>query len=168
MQRDGKCDDGSTGEEDQVFCDLGTDCSDCGPWTFSVPSQQANQTLPIKLLHSRQVSALCVVPFLSRREAAVGRSAPYVVTCPLSCIVPKRQIIALCLQLSLSINCCGRQGSALCVVLSPFQKSCNTSRSVTLCNLGVHVLCCPMRSHARYSCCWADCLLWCSYTTQLM
>ncbi|KAL0024793.1 hypothetical protein WJX79_007618 [Trebouxia sp. C0005] len=53
--RDGRCDDGSTGEEDQVFCDLGTDCSDCGPWTFSVPSQQANQTLPIKLLHSRQI-----------------------------------------------------------------------------------------------------------------
>ncbi len=66
MQRDGKCDDGSTGEEDQVFCDLGTDCSDCGPWTFSVPSQQANQTLPIKLLHSRQVSALCVQLFLPR------------------------------------------------------------------------------------------------------
>lgn len=53
--RDGKCDDGSTGEEDQVFCDLGTDCSDCGPWTFRVPSQEADQTLPIKLLHSRQI-----------------------------------------------------------------------------------------------------------------
>ncbi|DBA86663.1 TPA: hypothetical protein ACH3X1_005126 [Trebouxia sp. C0004] len=53
--RDGKCDDGSTGEEDQVFCDLGTDCSDCGAWTFSVPSPQSNQTLPIKLLHSRQI-----------------------------------------------------------------------------------------------------------------
>ena len=78
MQRDGKCDDGSTGEEDQVFCDLGTDCSDCGPWTFSVPSQQANQTLPIKLLHSRQVSALCVLPFPFRQDAAVGRPVPFV------------------------------------------------------------------------------------------
>ena len=56
LQKDGKCDDGSTGEEKQVFCDLGTDCSDCGPWTFKVPSQQPNQSQPIKLLHGRKVS----------------------------------------------------------------------------------------------------------------
>ena len=57
MQRDGKCDDGSRGEEDQVFCDLGTDCSDCGNWTAQLPPSQIDQTLPLKLLHDRHVSA---------------------------------------------------------------------------------------------------------------
>lgn len=70
MQKDGKCDDGSTGEEDQVFCDLGTDCSDCGPWTFKVPTHHPNQTLPVKLLHSRQVSALCLpMTMLPKQQA---------------------------------------------------------------------------------------------------
>ncbi|KAL3144968.1 hypothetical protein ABBQ32_003472 [Trebouxia sp. C0010 RCD-2024] len=54
--RDGKCDDGSTMEEDQVFCDLGTDCQDCGNWTTKVPADQADDdNLPIDFLHSRQI-----------------------------------------------------------------------------------------------------------------
>ena len=56
MQRDGKCDDGSTLEEDMVFCDLGTDCHDCGNWTVEIPAYEADQdSLPIEFLHSRQV-----------------------------------------------------------------------------------------------------------------
>lgn len=56
LQRDGKCDDGSNLEEDQIFCDLGTDCHDCGNWTTKVPADEADQdSLPIGFLHSRQV-----------------------------------------------------------------------------------------------------------------
>lgn len=54
--RDGKCDDGSTLEEDQVFCDLGTDCHDCGNWTIRVPQEKTKEGFPpIKFLHKRQI-----------------------------------------------------------------------------------------------------------------
>ena len=39
-----------------VFCDLGTDCHDCGNWTVEIPAYEADQdSLPIEFLHSRQV-----------------------------------------------------------------------------------------------------------------
>lgn len=44
-------------EEDQVFCDLGTDCQDCGNWTTKVPADEPDDyySLPIDFLHSRQI-----------------------------------------------------------------------------------------------------------------
>ena len=62
LQNDGKCDDGSTLEEDQVFCDLGTDCHDCGNWTIRVPQQKAKEDFaPIRFLHKRQVCLSCLL-----------------------------------------------------------------------------------------------------------
>ena len=76
MQRDGKCDDGSTLEEDQIFCDLGTDCHDCGNWTTQVPADEADgYSLPIDFLHSRQV---CLSSPLCARQG-----------CPLTCCTCK-------------------------------------------------------------------------------
>ena len=63
LQKDGKCDDGSLTEDGQVWCDLGTDCTDCGAWTLKVPESQAKQTLakPIQMLRDRQVCCLCQI-----------------------------------------------------------------------------------------------------------
>lgn len=73
MQKDGTCDDGSssntTGDK-QVWCDLGTDCTDCGAWTFQVPEGQAEEALakPVEMLRDRQVkiahSVTCLTPTL--------------------------------------------------------------------------------------------------------
>jgi hypothetical protein len=38
----------------QVYCDLGTDCADCGPWTHSVPEswEEAMESTPVATLLS--------------------------------------------------------------------------------------------------------------------
>lgn len=58
--KNGICDDGSKSnptDNTRVWCDLGTDCSDCGAWIFHVPGGDAAQPLaqPIKLLRNREI-----------------------------------------------------------------------------------------------------------------
>lgn len=73
VQRDGKCDDGSTLEEDMVFCDLGTDCHDCGNWTVQLPAYEADQnSLPIEFLHSRQVCLSCLMHAILGLQSEAG------------------------------------------------------------------------------------------------
>ncbi|CAL8462169.1 g1700 [Coccomyxa elongata] len=44
----GICEDGRGGDG-RVYCDLGTDCADCGPWTHAMPSSlgEAQASLPV-------------------------------------------------------------------------------------------------------------------------
>ncbi len=42
----------------QVFCDLGTDCADCGPWKHRGPASGNASAAPIALLVSRGVEVL--------------------------------------------------------------------------------------------------------------
>eukprot|EP00884_Botryococcus_braunii_P020614 jgi/Botrbrau1/7236/Bobra.0021s0020.1 len=43
--RNGVCNDGRLGR-DRVWCDLGTDCEDCGSWVHLLPASQAAQPIP--------------------------------------------------------------------------------------------------------------------------
>ncbi|KAK9842464.1 hypothetical protein WJX81_001323 [Elliptochloris bilobata] len=52
--RDGTCDDGRSGAG-QVFCDLGTDCADCGPWKHRGPAGGNASAAPIQALVARGV-----------------------------------------------------------------------------------------------------------------
>lgn len=40
----------------QVLCDLGTDCADCGPWTFQLPPGEKKVSKPIELLREHKVT----------------------------------------------------------------------------------------------------------------
>lgn len=40
----------------EVLCDLGTDCSDCGPWKFQVPTPDHTIPKPVQLLREHRTT----------------------------------------------------------------------------------------------------------------
>ena len=95
LQKDGKCDDGSLSGHGEVWCDLGTDCTDCGPWTLKVPEAEASQSLakPIQLLRGRQVM-LCNSTSTMFGHAIDSRKRPMSGYCMLM-TTPRRLVVGL-------------------------------------------------------------------------
>ncbi|GMH44326.1 hypothetical protein BSKO_12260 [Bryopsis sp. KO-2023] len=55
--RNGVCEDGSEANEREikVLCDLGTDCSDCGPWTTEAPEGESLPKRNIEALNKQKI-----------------------------------------------------------------------------------------------------------------